>query len=80
MYFFFNNLFMYSFTDKWDQICKYYFRNNTEGNIQDVQDGYVYKSLKSKGEFFLVLEHAGLVMCCDGVPVFKLSGMLTTVC
>ena len=25
----------------------------------------------------MVPEHAGLIMCCDGVPVFKSSGMLT---
>ena len=38
-------------TDKWDEISRYYFRDNAEG-IQDVQDGYVYKQLKANGEFF----------------------------
>ena len=26
------------------------------------------------GEFLSVPEHVGLMLCCDGIPVFKSSG------
>ena len=35
------------------------------------------QTIKVKQRVFLVPEHAGLIMCCDGVPVFKTSGMLS---
>ena len=34
------------------------------------------KHLKQESNFLSVPEHAGLILCCDGVPVFKSSGMI----
>ena len=31
-------------------------------------------ALRKEGQFLSVPEHTGLIMCCDGVPVFKSSG------
>ena len=39
--------------------------------IQDIQDGAKYKK---PGEFLSLPEHTGLVLCSDGVPLFKSSG------
>ena len=36
------------------------------------------KQLKQEGNFLSVPEHAGLILCCDGVPVFKSSGTFNT--
>ena len=37
------------------------------------------KQLKQEGNFLSVPEHAGLILCCDGVPVIKSSGMFNTI-
>ena len=37
------------------------------------------KQLKQEGNFLSVPEHAGLILCCDGVPVFKSSGTFNTI-
>ncbi len=49
-------------------------RTSTPENIQDIQDGSMYKSLMVPGEFLSVPEHTGLILCTDGVPLFKSSG------
>ena len=33
------------------------------------------KTLRAAGEFLSCPEHAGLILCTDGVPVFKSSGL-----
>eukprot|EP00731_Ephydatia_muelleri_P006885 Em0003g1133a len=49
-------------------------RKHTEDTIEDIDDGTLMKQLKQEGNFLSVPEHAGLILCCDGVPVFKSSG------
>ena len=40
----------------------------------DLQDGSIYRALMQPGEFLSVPEHIGLILCSDGIPVFKSSG------
>ena len=49
----------------------------TEGIIQDIHDGTICQTLRAAGLFLSCPEHAGLTLCTDGVPVFKLSGLHT---
>ena len=42
--------------------------------IQDIDDGTICESLRAEGAFLSCPEHAGLILCTDGVPVFKSSG------
>ena len=41
--------------------------------IRDIQDGQLYKQVMQPGEFLSVPEHTGLILCSDGVPLFKSS-------
>ena len=50
-------------------------RTMVEGTIQDIHGANIYSCLKRQGEFILVSEHTGLIMCCDSIPVFESSGM-----
>ena len=59
-----------------EKICQFFFRQHTEDIIGDIDDGTLMKHLKQESKFLSVPEHAGLVLCCDGVPVFKSSGMI----
>ena len=59
-------------TDNWDKVQYSFSRLVSMDVLTDIQDGNRYK--KQSG-FFSVPEHAGLVLCTDGVPLFKSSGM-----
>lgn len=61
--------------ENWDTI-NYPFTRSVTDTIQDVQDGIKYRELMQPGEFLSVPEHAGLVLCSDGVPLFKSSGII----
>ena len=39
-----------------------------------INNGRIIALLREEGQFLSVPEHAGLMICCDGVPVFKSSG------
>ena len=65
----------YFHTEKWNVKCQYFNRSTVEGTIQDIHDASIYSYLKRQGEFFLVPEHTGLIICCDGIPVYESSGM-----
>ena len=41
--------------------------------VQDIQDGEAYKEHQKPGGFFTVRENTGLILCCDGVQLFKSS-------
>ena len=41
--------------------------------MQDIHDGTVFEKLMKEGEFLSVAEHTGLIMCADGVPIFRAS-------
>lgn len=41
--------------------------------LQDIHDGRAMMDLMSSGNFLSVPEHTGLILCTDGVPVFKSS-------
>lgn len=47
-------------------------RNNNMDKITDMCDGDIMRL----DSFFNVPENAGVMLCTDGVPVFKSSGML----
>ncbi len=46
----------------------------TPGVLRDIQDGKRYQQFSGPGKFFSTAEHAGLMLCADGVPLFKSSG------
>ncbi len=52
-------------------------RQHHSNYIKDIQDGEEYKKLMEPGNFLSVPEHTGLILCSDGVPLFKSSGTLT---
>jgi hypothetical protein len=57
--------------ENWDKV-QYPFRRHVDPDVlQDIQDG---KRYKKQSKFFCVPEHAGLILCTDGVPLFKSSG------
>lgn len=41
--------------------------------MQDIQDGQLYRELAKPGEFLSIPENTGLVLCTDGVQLFKSS-------
>lgn len=41
--------------------------------IKDIYDGDVFKHLMANGDFLSTAENTGLILCTDGVPVFKSS-------
>ena len=60
-------------SDKWDQLQYPFTRERIDGKLQDIQDGEAYKELSKPGGFLAVPEHTGLIMCSDGVQLFKSS-------
>ena len=59
--------------DKWDQLQYPFTRERTDGKLQDIQDGEAYLELSKPGGFLAVPEHTGLILCSDGVQLFKSS-------
>ena len=65
---------LYFHAEKWNEISQYFYKTHStnEGIIGDISDGSIAAALRKEGQFLSVPEHTGLIMCCDGVPVFKL--------
>ena len=60
--------------ENWDKL-QYPFTRRQETDMQhDLQDGSKYRALMQPGEYLSVPEHIGLILCSDGIPVFKSSG------
>ena len=66
-----------NYLENWDKV-QYPFTRPSPGFIQDIQDGERYKRQSGPGKFFSVPEHVGLILCTDGVPLFKSSGACIT--
>ena len=49
-------------------------RQEDPGRIQDIMDGKAYRDLMRPGGFLSVPEHTGLILCSDGVQLFKSCG------
>lgn len=62
------------FTDQWEDLQYPFSRQNDPDRIQDIQDGNDYRHLMKPGKFLSVPEHTGLVLCADGVKLFKSCG------
>ncbi len=62
-------------TENWDKVQYPFTRPRASGLFQDIHDGERYKRQSGPGKFFSVPEHAGLILCADGVPLFKSSGI-----
>ena len=60
------------FVGMWDVVKEQYRKRNENPNIiTDMYDG----DFMRQDPFFLFVENAGVILCSDGVPVFKSSGM-----
>ena len=57
--------------DKWEELQYPFTRKNVPGRMQDIQDGKLYQELQGPGGFLSVPEHTGLILCSDGVQLFK---------
>ena len=64
------------YIENWEAVQYPFTRQSTPGLTEDIQDGSKYIRLMNNGGFLAVPEHAGLILCCDGVPLFKSSGIL----
>ena len=64
---------IYIYADKWDQLHYPFTRKAINGKIVDIHDGRAYQKLSKPGGFLTVPEHTGLVLCADGVQLFKSS-------
>ncbi|KAL5491982.1 hypothetical protein EMCRGX_G017363 [Ephydatia muelleri] len=60
------------FTEKWSQICRFFYRKHTEDTIENIDDGTLMKQLKQEGYLFPNMLDSFL--CCDGASVFQSSG------
>ena len=57
----------------WESLTEQYRKRSHKSNvITDVCDA----DIMQQDSFFDCPEHAGVILCTDGVPVFKSSGML----
>lgn len=63
-------------TDNWNEVQYPYKRAVIDDCIQDIHDGEHYKKLSEQGKFFSAPERTGLILCSDGVPLFKSSGIV----
>lgn len=59
--------------DKWDKLQYPFTRQTLPNRIMDIQDGQAYKQFTTPTGFLTVPEHTGLIMCADGVQLFKSS-------
>ena len=48
-------------------------RDQDDNKMRDIHDGDVVKHLMERNEFLSAEQNTGLVLCSDGVPVFKSS-------
>ena len=55
-------------SDKWDQVQYPFTRKKIPGKSQG---GREYENLSTPGGFLSVPEHTGLILCADGVQLFK---------
>lgn len=61
-------------TDKWEEMQYPFTRHTKPGILQDIQDGTLYRELMQPGQFLSVPEHTGLILCSDGVRLFRSCG------
>ena len=54
-------------------MCYPFTRPSNPETVCDIYDGTVVKNLMQPGHFLSVPEHTGLILSCDGAPVFKSS-------
>ena len=67
------------YTGNWDKLQYPFTRSVNPDVLQDIQDGKRYKQQSGHGKFFSKPEHAGLILCTDGVPLFKSSGKIVMI-
>lgn len=60
--------------DNWTDVQYPFTRQAIEGCIQDIHDGRRYQKMSGPGKLFSVPERTGLILCADGVLLFKSSG------
>lgn len=63
-----------SYTENWNELQYPFTRKVIPNRIQDIQDGKAYQKLTRHGGFLAVPGHTGLILCSDGVRLFKSSG------
>ena len=68
-----NDACMIMVAEKWIQLQYPFTRNTIADTLQDIQDGKLYQELLKPGGFLSVPEHTGLILCSDGVQLFKSS-------
>ena len=64
-------------TENWDKLLHSDQTTSVPGVIKDIHDGARYKDLKKEVEIDDAVEHIELILCTDGVPLFKSSGKCT---
>ncbi|KAL5503184.1 hypothetical protein EMCRGX_G010092 [Ephydatia muelleri] len=60
--------------ENWDKLLHSDQTTSVPGVIKDIHDGARYKDLKKEVEIDDAVEHIELILCTDGVPLFKSSG------
>lgn len=65
--------FLHINTEKWQQLQYPFTRKVIQDRLQDIQDGNLYRELMQPGGFLAVPENTGLILCSDGVQLFKSS-------
>ncbi len=66
-------IYLHISTEKWEQLQYPFSRNSSPGSIHDIQDGKLYRELQKPDGFLTVPENTGLILCTDGVQLFKSS-------
>ena len=59
--------------DKWEQLQYPFTRKVLQDTFQDIHDRETYKKLQKPGGFLTLPENTGLILCSDGVQLFKSS-------
>ena len=71
------SLYFSPLAEKWEQLqypfTRKIIRKIIEGTVQDLQDGKEYRELQKPGGFLTIPENTGLILCSDGVQLFKSS-------
>lgn len=64
-----------SIPENWEALQYPFSRKVLPNKLCDIQDGRKYKTLMQPGKFLSTPEHTGLILCSDGVDLFKSSKM-----